>query len=82
MYLRSYDLVGSITQKEQDELLQKDAEARQRVIVLLAEVEREWDLKLEAEERSTALQQKVNLDAKVVARLCREQINRRWASMT
>jgi len=36
-------------------------------------VEREWDLKLEAEERSVALQQKVNLDVEVVARLCRER---------
>jgi len=40
---------------ERDELLQQDAEACQRVIDLLAEVERERDLKLEAEERSAAL---------------------------
>ena len=42
--------------KERDELLQKDAEASQRAIELLKELEREWDLKLEVEERSTALQ--------------------------
>ena len=59
-------------QKELDELLQKDAEAYQRAINLLEELEREWDLKLEAEERSTALQQKANLDAEVVVRLRRE----------
>ena len=47
--------------------------AYQRAIDLLAELEREWDLKLEAEERSAALQQKVNLDAEVVAWLRREQ---------
>ena len=41
--------------KEWDELLQKDAEARQWVVDLLAEVDRERDLKLEAEERSAAL---------------------------
>ena len=41
--------------KEQDELFQKDAEACQRAVDLLAEVERERDLKLEVEERSTAL---------------------------
>jgi len=38
----------------------------------LAKLERERDLKLEAEERSTALQQKANLDAEVVVRLRRE----------
>ena len=42
--------------KEQDELLQKDAEAYQWAIDLLAELEMERDLKLEAKERSTALQ--------------------------
>jgi len=36
-------------------------------------VERERNLKLEAEERSMTLQQKANLDAKVVAWLRREQ---------
>ncbi|XP_066375270.1 uncharacterized protein [Miscanthus floridulus] len=59
--------------KEWDELLQKDAEACQRAVDLLEELEWEWDLKLEAEERSAALQQKANLDAEVVARLRREQ---------
>ena len=42
--------------KERDELLQRNAEARQRVLDLLAEVEKEWELKLGAEERSMALQ--------------------------
>ena len=41
-------------QKEQDKLLQKDAEASQWAIELLEELEREQDLKLEAEERSAA----------------------------
>ena len=42
--------------KERDELLQHDAEARQRALDLLAEVEKERELKLGAEERSAALQ--------------------------
>ena len=42
--------------KEQDELLQKDAEAIQRAIDLLAELETARDLKLRAEDRSVALQ--------------------------
>jgi len=36
-------------------------------------VEKEQEPKLEAKERSTALQQRANLDAEVVARLCRER---------
>ena len=36
-------------QKEWDELLQRDAETRQRIIDLLAEAEKERDLRLEAE---------------------------------
>ena len=58
--------------KEWDELLQKDVEAAERAVDLLAELEMERDLKLEAEERSVALQQKANLDAEVIARLRRE----------
>ena len=58
--------------KEWDELVQKDAEAYHQAIDLLTELERERDLKLEAKERSVALQHKANLDAKVVARLHRE----------
>ena len=54
-------------QKEQDKLLQKDAEAYQRVVDLLAELETKQDLKLEAEDRSVALQQRANQDAKVIA---------------
>jgi len=46
--------------KEWDKLLQKDAEACQRAVELLEELERERDLKLEAEERSVALWQRAN----------------------
>ena len=46
--------------KEQDELLQKDADASQRAIELLVELETERDLKVKAEDRSTALQQRAN----------------------
>ena len=46
--------------KEWDELLQKDAKAHQRAIEVLAELETERDLRLKAEGRSTALQQRAN----------------------
>ena len=59
--------------KEWDKLLQKDAEACQRAVELLEELERERDLKLEAEDRSTALQQRVNQDAEAIARLHKER---------
>ena len=59
-------------QKEQDELLQWDAETRQRIIDLLAEAAKEQDLRLVAKERSAALEQMAKLDAEVVARLCKE----------
>ena len=42
--------------KKWDELLQKDAVASEWVGKLLAKLETEWDLKLKAEERSTAFQ--------------------------
>ena len=40
-------------------MLQKDAEANQRAIKLLDELEMEQNLKLKAEDKSTALQQRV-----------------------
>ena len=46
--------------KERDELLQKDAMASERAGELLAELETERDLKLKAEERSAALQQRAD----------------------
>ena len=66
--------------KEWDELLQKDVEAAERAVDLLAELEMERDLKLEAEERSVALQQKANLDAEVIAWLCKERDELRQAT--
>ena len=47
--------VAARVQKEQDKLLQKDAEASQWAVELLEELEREQDLKLEAEVRSASL---------------------------
>ena len=41
--------------KEQDELLQKDAAASQWAVEVLAELEKEQDLRRKAEDRSTAL---------------------------
>ena len=60
--------------KERDELLQKDAETRQWILDLLGEVEKERDLKLGAEEKLTALEKRVSLDAVVVARLRKERV--------
>ena len=42
-------------QKEWDKLLQKDAEASQWAVELLAELKMGWDLRLKAEDRSRAL---------------------------
>ena len=53
--------------KEQDELLQKDAETRQRILDLLAEVKKERELKLGAEEKLMALEKRASLDATTVA---------------
>ena len=55
-------------QKEQDELLQKNATASEKAGELLAELQTEWDLKLKAEERSATLQEKANQDAAVIER--------------
>ena len=57
---------------EWDELLQRDSETHQRIIDLMVEVERERDLRLVAEERSAALEQRAKLDAEMVTRLHRE----------
>ena len=59
--------------KEQFELLQKDAEAHQKILDLLVEVEKERELKLGVEEKLMALEKRVSLDAEVVARLCKER---------
>ena len=59
--------------KERDELLQKDIDASQRAIELLAELEMEKDLRLKAEDRSTAPQRRVDHDVEAMARLRRER---------
>ena len=59
--------------KERDKLLQKDVETRQWILDLLAEVEKERELKLGAEEKLMALEKRVSLDAVAVARLHKEQ---------
>jgi len=59
--------------KERDELLQKDAMASKRAGELLAELETERYLKLKAEERSAALQQRADRDAEMITRLCEER---------
>ena len=58
---------------ERDELLQKDAETCQWILDLLAEVEKERELKLGAEEKLMALEKKASLDAVAVARLRKER---------
>ena len=54
-------------QKQRDELLQRDNETCQWIIDLLDEVEKERELKLRAEERSTALEQRAKLDIEMIA---------------
>ena len=58
--------------KEDDELLQKNAKTRQRVLNLLAEVEKERELKLGAEEKLMTLEKWTSLEATAFARLCKE----------
>ena len=58
--------------KERDELLQQDAETRQQIIDLLAKAEKERDLRLGAEDRSAALEQRAKLDAEAITRLRKE----------
>ena len=53
-------------QKEWDELLQRDAETHQWIIDLMAEAEREHDLRLVVEEMSAALEQRAKLDTETV----------------
>ena len=67
-------------QKQWDELLQRDAEARQWVVDLLDKVGKEQELKLRAEERSVALEQRAKLDAEVIARLRGEREEQRKTS--
>ena len=59
--------------REQDELLQRDAKTRQWILDLLAEAEKERELKLVAEEKLAALERRVSLDAEAVARLRKER---------
>ena len=60
-------------QKERDELLQQDAKTRQGIHDLLVKAEKERGLRLVAEERSAALEQRAKLDAEVVAQLHKER---------
>ena len=58
--VKLYEEETTRLRKERDELLQKDAAASERAGELLAELETKRDLKLKAEERSAALQQRVD----------------------
>ena len=57
---------------ERDELLQKDAETCQWILDLLAEVEKERELKLGAE-KLKALEKRASLDTTMVAWLHKER---------
>jgi len=70
---RKDDEEATRVRKEQDELLQKDAETRQRILDYLGEVEKERDLKLGAEEKLTTLEKRASQDATAVAWLCKER---------
>ena len=58
--------------REWDELLQKDTESCRWILDLLAEAERELELKLGAEEKLMTPEWKASLDAKAVTRLHKE----------
>ena len=58
--------------REQDELLQRDAETHQWILDLLANAEKEQELKLAVEEKLAALERRASQDAEAVARLCKE----------
>ncbi|XP_066323426.1 uncharacterized protein [Miscanthus floridulus] len=58
--------------KERDKLLQKDTKTRQWILNLLAEVKKERELKLGAEEKLVALEKRASMDAVVIARLRKE----------
>ena len=63
---------AAMVRKEQDELLQKDAETLRWILDLLAKVEKERELKLGAEEKLAALEKRASLDAMVVTQLRKE----------
>ena len=67
------DVEATRVRKEQDELLQKDAETSQRILDLLGEVEKERDLKLGSEEKLAALEKRASLDATTIALLRKER---------
>ncbi|XP_066361530.1 stress response protein NST1-like [Miscanthus floridulus] len=70
---RRDDKEAAKVRKEWDELLQMNAETRQWILDLLAEVEKQRELKLGAKEKLTALEKKASLDALAIARLRKEQ---------
>jgi hypothetical protein len=59
--------------KELDELLQRDAVARQRILELLDKVQQERDWKLVAEQRLMASEMKARQDAATAERLHKER---------
>ena len=63
---RRDDEEAAKVRKERDELLQKDAETHQQILDLLAEVEKDRELNLGAEEKLTALEKRASLDGEVV----------------
>ena len=65
--------------KERDKLVRKDVEASKRATEVLSELETERDLKREAEDRSSNLQQRVDQDAVLIDRLRRERDEARQA---
>ena len=71
--LRRDDEEAAKVRKEWDELLWKDDETRLRILDLLAEVEKERELKLGAKEKLMALQKRVSLDAAAVTWLRKER---------
>lgn len=59
--------------KERDELLWRENEARQQALDLLAEAERERDLKLGAEDKLAAVEARARQDVATIDRLHKER---------
>ena len=59
--------------REWDDLLQRDIETRQWILDLLAEAEKEQELRLGTKEKLIALERRASLDAKAVAPLRKER---------
>ena len=72
MRVRQDEEEATRVRREQDQLLQRDAETHQWILDLLAKAEKERELKLVVEEKLAALERRVSQDVEAGARLRKE----------